>query len=660
MTPAGSRSQSSTLGIIELPIRITLPYLWGASPFEKNQWGYLNFLIGANGTGKSIVAEQILQQANQHGFKSRYLNAERLSGLERQSYSHFASSQMEQGYQIPYFPTYVSQAVQFGLASSAFVLLKQKLDLRTRIEATLSQLFGRNLTLSQETGFLKPTLRRRDSDEYDLKKNECHGLKELIALLTFLYDDEHNCLIIDEPELHLHPQYQTFFLQQLREIAGDPRHEDGKKCFFLITHSPYYVDVRTPEELRHCVVFHPDAPPTWVDNFDGEDSLRIGRLLPRLNTHHKQFFFACRPIFVEGYTDQQIFTVIQERRRRYIGAAGACFIDVTGKDELDLFYRFCQRLKIDAQLIVDLDALLSGRLRQSVARDPRCRQFMQREGTKIEPMEAIGEIERELGDLLGAFEQAPQSCTGPQDEIRGIEESLHKVAEEDPEALRKRRVIMLVAVQCASDQLRQLMRSESDRIDFISGRVGKVIEAFRRCGVFVLLRGQLENYLPTYEGSRYEISDKLATFEKERDWLLTEPRDEAKMRDRYGELLPLLDAASSGLHLDFDVQVTQHIQDWIYKVQTSFQRRNPKDADALKKDSGVEWQSYSRLFELVEFSTSATGFVCRVRLKPLVDRHERVIQFDEQTMPSRFSLPSIGEVSAAQVVPIVGSLAEPL
>lgn len=64
--------------------------------------------------------------------------------------------------------------------------------------------------------------KRIGGTEYGLKERECHGLKELIGLLTFLYDDDNNCLIIDEPKLHLHPQFQTFFLQEIRKIAGNP------------------------------------------------------------------------------------------------------------------------------------------------------------------------------------------------------------------------------------------------------------------------------------------------------------------------------------------------------------------------------------------------------------------------------------------------------
>ena len=196
-------------------------------------------------------------------------------------------------------------------------MLNEKLDLRAKVEAILSQLFDRELTLSTATGFLQPMMSRIRSEAYKMKESECHGLKELIGLLTFLYDDDNNCLILDEPELHLHPQYQTFLLQQIRSMAGDPRQDHRKKCFFLITHSPYFVDVRTVEELKHCLVFRPGKPPSYIDELGEDESFKVKRFLPRLNTHHKQFFFASRPIFVEGYTDQQLLSS-RERHDKYI------------------------------------------------------------------------------------------------------------------------------------------------------------------------------------------------------------------------------------------------------------------------------------------------------------------------------------------------------
>lgn len=303
-----------------------------------------------------MFAEQLKQKCNNSGLKARYLNAERLAGHEKQNYGNFGFSRLSEGFNILQSQEYHDQGNIFGLSSDSIMTLKEKLDVRVKIEATLSQLFGRSIRLAEEGGNLKPMVQRfQGGNEYKLKENECHGLKELITLLTTLYDDGNNCLIIDEPELHLHPQFQSFFLQEIRQIAGDPRVDPQKKMFLLITHSPYFVDIRTIEDLKNCIVFQPDRIPAFIDQMDGDDEWKVKRLLPRLNTHHKQFFFASNPIFVEGYRDQQLFTLIQEKRGKLLGASGSCIIDVGGKEDLDLFYRLCKKLNIDAKFITDLD-----------------------------------------------------------------------------------------------------------------------------------------------------------------------------------------------------------------------------------------------------------------------------------------------------------------
>ena len=80
------------------------------------------------------------------------------------------------------------------------------MDLRIRVEATLSHLFDREIILEWDSGYLMPMMRRSgDSDSYRLDRDECHGIKELLVLLTHLYNDSKQYLIIDEPELNLHP-----------------------------------------------------------------------------------------------------------------------------------------------------------------------------------------------------------------------------------------------------------------------------------------------------------------------------------------------------------------------------------------------------------------------------------------------------------------------
>lgn len=621
---------------MNLSITISIPDLWGEQKFEKSEWGGVNYLVGPNATGKTQFAEQLRQQCKDQGLKTRYLSSERLAGLERRQYGLFGYSQLNEGLNIGRLKDYKSQGLTYGLAADAFAVLKEKLDVKIRIEATLSQLFGRRIRLAEEGGFLKPKIQRIEvGNEYDLKESECHGLKELITLLTFLYNDDYNCLIIDEPELHLHPQFQAFFLQEIRRIAGDPLSSPNKKCFFIVTHSPYYIDIRTLEDLKYCIVFQPDKLPACIDKLGNEDEWRIKRLLPRLNTHHKQFFFASRPIFVEGYFDQQIFSLIQEKRGKVLGASGSCIVDVSGKDELDLFFRICNHWNIEAQFIVDLDMLIKGKLRQSVSGDNGCQVYLQDEGLGMDLMQVIGEAEKAIDECLLELESNLTDTVALNPPLQDFWDVLGKVTELD-----KKRYIFLVGLKYLGEQNKGFISNSAAKLSFIEGRLQKVIQAFKHSRVYVLAKGELENYLPEYKGNPCLIPDdiKANTFEKERDFILGNNLTEEEIRARYGELINILDEATSPKEIDMDLYLTYTIRDWIYKVQSAYNRGEVKDEDSLKRNAMIDWKTHSRIFDLLDFTLNRDGFTCRIKLRPLLDPKEREVMFDNKLSAANYPL----------------------
>ena len=570
--------------------------------------------------------------------KVRYLNAERLSGLERQTYGHFGSSGLVRGFDIGELGYYITQGKKWGLSADAFVILKEKLDVRLKIEASISSLFGRRIRLAEEGGFLKPKMQKIDGgDEYGVKESECHGLKELISLLTFLYEDEYNCLIIDEPELHLHPQFQTFFIEEVRKIAGDPTEDSNKKCFFLITHSPYIVDIRTLDDLKHCIVFQPDKLPTFIDEFDSDDEYRLRCFVPRLNTHHKQFFFASRPIFVEGYTDQQLFTLIQEKREIMLGASGGCIIDVGGKEELDCFFRLCRKLNIDAQFIGDLDVVFNGRLRQSVADDERCKNYLQKKGVNLDAMGLFGDMAKKIDDCIEGLEKALSSDNNAK-ELNKLYETLVKTTD-----LNKKRYIFLIGIRLKQTEIQKVIPQKEYSLTLIQGQISQMKEAFEQCGVYILSNGELENYLPSYEGNPYDIPEdaKQRVFQAERDFVLsTNNTIEQDFNSRYGELIAILNKACGALPVETESYLSENVGDWIHGVQRAVKRGDVKDEDSLKTNAVIGWGSYSRIFELQEFTPKSDGFSCTVRLKELVDPKKRIIRFNEKTHAASYVLPS--------------------
>jgi hypothetical protein len=547
-------------------VNIQIPDLWGNETFHKSEWGAINYFIGPNGSGKTRFSEQIKNQFQNKGINVRYLSSERLSGLEKQDYTYFSNSNFNRGLDIGQSNQIKSNAVNYGLSSSAFLLLKERLDIRIKIEAILSIFFNRKIKLDESGGFLSPKLQKIDGvGEYSLKQGECHGLKELITLLTLIYHDEYRYIIIDEPELHLHPQFQSFLLNEIRKNAGDPNTDPGKKCFFIATHSPYFVEIRSVAELKNCIIFQPDKLPRYIDNLeDSDDEYRITRLLPRLNTHHKQFFFATRPIFVEGYFDQQVFTLIEEKREKILGSSGTCFIDVGGKEELDLFFRLCRKLNINAQFITDLDLLFEGKLRQTVLNDSRCSTYIQTHGINNEKL--LGELEQILNKHL--LELSLITPDGTFNEPLKV--FLSMISREPDEA--KKRNLLFIGLMNYRESIQSIIPKINEDLPFIDGRISKIFEAFKQCGVYILPKGALENHFPEYEGNKFKIeeSKKRETFERVRNFILDTSNPPDCVTTHYKDLSELLDLATRAKTIDMNVFLTKAVRDWIFKIQMSF------------------------------------------------------------------------------------------
>ena len=100
--------------------------------------------------------------------------------------------------------------------------------------------------------------------------------------------------------------------------------------FIILTHSPYMLDINNSDDLLNYILFHKDAPPSYIEKYKYDDYTmgRLNKLLLRINTNHKTMFFASSPVFVEGYIDQQLFNLIENKRYIPLGAEGISIIDV--------------------------------------------------------------------------------------------------------------------------------------------------------------------------------------------------------------------------------------------------------------------------------------------------------------------------------------------
>ncbi|MDX6183171.1 TOPRIM nucleotidyl transferase/hydrolase domain-containing protein [Flavobacterium sp. Fl-77] len=621
--------------MINISIKIKIPELWKEAEFNKTDWGTINLIVGPNGTGKSLFADKLQAELNRHGYKARMLNAERLSGFEKRSYSHFGSSRLTAGINISEFKTLKSEGEQFGLSSSAFVLLKEHLDIRIKIEALLSDIFNKTIRLVEEGGYLKPKIQDNlGGAEFGLQQNECHGLKELITLLTFLYDDSKNCLILDEPELHLHPQYQSFFLSEIRKFAGDPKIDPSKKLFFIITHSPYFLDLRSIDDLKSILVCHYNQPPDFIDSLVAQDEYILKKFLPRFNTYHKQFFFSPNPVFVEGYTDQQIITLLFDKLDYNISASGSSIIDVGGKDELAVFFRLCKKLNIKARIIADLDAFFKGKLREVAQEDENCNKYIQDSGLGTDLSTLIGELDRKLKEV--ADDLVTKTATDS-DLIQLIEFLKPLISVPD-----KRNTVIfsqLIALQKFKEKIYSAVSAQQQtNINYILPKFSLLLKAFESANIFIFPKGEIEHYYTqsAIDYLNFTDKEKSTSFHLERDYILSEP-DITQLESKYADLILILKSSVPQIKVDLSKHLKFQIVEWLQTVQRAISKGDIANINGLKTHAKIDYKLFNQILEVTDLQIQADKrFVCKIKISKSLTSLDKEIDFNEMTIPHDF------------------------
>lgn len=623
--------------MINIDVNIKLPALWGEKTFLKKEWGEINLIVGPNGTGKSLFADQLKGQLTQANLKVRLLNAERLAGLEKMNYGHYSNSNLNDGMNISQFAAIKNHGENYGLSSSAFIILKERLDVRVKIEALLSDIFKKTIRLVEEGGFLKPKIQNNsDGKEYGLKEQECHGLKELMTLLTFLYDESKNCLILDEPELHLHPQFQSFLLSEIRKFAGDPSVDPSKKLFFIITHSPYFLDLRSMDDLKNILVCHYNQPPNFIDTLDEQDEYILKKFLPRFNTHHKQFFFSPNPVFVEGYTDQQIITLLFDKADFNISASGSCVIDVGGKDELAVFFRLCKKINIKARIVADLDAFFKGKLREAAQDDECCNKFIQDNGLGTDLSSLIGELERKLKEIA---DDLVSKATTDTDLIHIIEslKPIIAIAEKRNTVI----VSQLISIQKFKDKILSVVSTtQQTNINYIIPRFALLLEAFKSANIFIFPKGEIEHYYTQTHLDYLDITDKNknGSFHAERDYILSN-NDKTVLEAKYGELFSLLKAAVPQIKVDLSKHLKFQIIEWIQTVQRAISKGDINEITGLKTNARIDYPLFNQILEVISLDVHADKkFTCKIKINKSLTTLNKETVFDEKTIPHDFQL----------------------
>ena len=617
--------------MIEHSLAIQLPVPWDGLTFQTNCLGSINFLVGPNGSGKSRFANQLLHQLGGDPNQVRLLGTDRLSGMEQTwSFASILGDPFSDGFAKNQFSYFKKAGTSGGSRIDTIVLLEERLDLRIRIEATLSHLFDREINLDWDSGKLIPKVTRSGlGSSYRLDREECHGIKELLVLLTHLYDSENTYLIVDEPELNLHPQYQAFFMQETRRVIDDANRRDMKKIVFLVTHSPFILDLQSSDDIKSVISFDLDySVPKQVAKLD-LDMSSIALSMRRMNAHHKQLFFSDNPILVEGIHDAWLVEAMMEARGVSVAGAGSCIIDVGGSQEANQYLKLCQGLGKTAHFLYDLDSLFRGTLRRSIGQDDSLQSFLASAGLGNNFAAYCGQLDRELTRLIKELLNAslPSTLTRLHSFLRGL-------GEQDtwtPDDLSTARIAVMTALSRHRADLASVVSLET--VQNIEGRLDQILTALRVRNIHVLRGGTLERYLPHYSGDEYELSPdaKRNAVKAEIAELANLNGDEALIQ-RYGELYEAVCHLPSKEPVGVDAILRNYLSNYIHELQRTVINHPDWTIEHIQQRLDRILPSTKQVFRISDFERDPSGeFSATIVVARMLGAPARTVPVDENT-----------------------------
>ncbi len=178
------------------------------------------------------------------------------------------------------------------------------------------------------------------------------GFKRLFVILFYIFHPEYKIILIDEPEVHLHPSVIRKFLYILEE-------KQNEKQVFLTTHHPTFVQANyLPYVWR---VTRDTSGNTTLHTFRKKD-VDLNRFVQEINDDNSGMLFSDKVLLVEGISDRIFMREIINRF--YKKEKDIKVVYTSGKGSVDLYARLCETFNIPYAVMLDRDALNSASLQR--------------------------------------------------------------------------------------------------------------------------------------------------------------------------------------------------------------------------------------------------------------------------------------------------------
>ena len=315
------------------------------------------------------------------------------------------------------------------------------------------------------------------------------GERELLTYMfaIFALNVRDALIVVDEPELHLHPKWQQTLLRLFVRLSAKTGNQ-----FLLATHSPTFVSPDSIQYVSRVYSHNQKSRMVRLNSAALPDNRHLFNIVNSQN--NERIFFADKVVLVEGLSDRIVFErVLDLQGRTEAGRPTVEIVSVGGKGLFDAYRAVLASCNIEHALIADQD-------------------YLEQIGSEaIKSLFTINarEIKQDVIDNVKSLDGDALVAT--------IDAAIASGSWEDARAVWE-------YIKSARQQLRHNLSPEE------RASLTAYVTDLRRQGTFVLLRGALEAYLPV--GYRSKDMDKLIRFVRSDEfWSSLDADAQTELRD---------------------------------------------------------------------------------------------------------------------------------
>lgn len=291
-------------------------------------------------------------------------------------------------------------------------------------------------------------------------------------------------VLVDEPELHLHPKWQRVLLETLEQLVLQTNSQ-----FLLTTHSPSFI---SPSSVQYVSRVHVEGHASRIVRLNSASLPEKRHLFSVVNSQsNEKMFFADKVVLVEGISDRNVLEAVMQKLGLLKKSKIIEIIEVHGKGFFPAYTQLLAACSVPHAVVADLD-------------------YCQQVGTAdIKKLFSVSK--RKIVQML--------KNAGSQDAAALLGELEKAIASGDTATLKD----LWAYIKARQTSLRSsLTLDEQKKLDLF-------IEKQRDENLFILKKGALEKYLP--DGYASKDMDKLIRLVSGDFWSLLpmDARDELKL-----------------------------------------------------------------------------------------------------------------------------------